>query len=292
MKNQVRALLSKALGQDVTITSTSSVGGGCINQAQTLNLSNGQRIFLKSNPSPPPQMFETEARGLNLLASAKDGPRVPKVIALDESTPASFLVMEYLEETSPEPDYFERFGRAFAELHRVTQKQYGLDHDNFIGSTPQINTEDADGIGFFRDQRLGFQQQLARKRNLLPTDTDKQLDDLRDRLAEFLDISGEQPALVHGDLWSGNHFAGPDGNPCIFDPAAHFGLRESDLAMTELFGRMPNAFYDAYQEAFPQNPGYAERKIIFNLYHLLNHLNLFGSSYLGSVQSAVRHFIR
>ena len=165
-----------------------------------------------------------------------------------------------------------------------------MDHDNYIGSTPQKNTLEKDGIVFFRDQRINFIRQLARQSGLLPVAIDKKLDLLCDKLGKFLNISEEKPALMHGDLWSGNYFPDRDGKPCIFDPAVYYGLREADLAMTELFGRLPQKFYDVYQEVFPMNPGYEERKDLFNLYHLLNHLNIFGSSYLSSVQQIVKRY--
>ncbi|MBS22056.1 MAG: hypothetical protein CL739_08210 [Chloroflexi bacterium] len=177
-----------------------------------------------------------------------------------------------------------------AELHRISQDHFGLDHDNFIGSTPQKNNLEKDGIIFFRDHRIQFQRQLAQKAGLLPVSIDKKIDSLCENLNRFLDTSGERPALMHGDLWSGNYFPDSNGNPCIFDPAVYYGLREADIAMTELFGRLPERFYDAYHEAFPMNHGYHERKDLYNLYHLLNHLNLFGSSYLSSVQKIVNRF--
>ena len=291
MKSQIQNLLETVYAQPIHIKSSRSIGGGCINQTQALTLSNGETVFLKYNDRPPDGMFEKEARGLNLMRQAKDGPRIPQVIALPEDPNPHFLVIEYIEEGNPGNGYYERFGQALASMHRSTQDHYGLDHNNFIGSTDQINTPETDGLTFFREHRLRFQQQLARERGLLPVNTDKKIGQLCDQLDQQLDLSGECPALVHGDLWSGNTFADNAGNPCLVDPAVHFGLRESDLAMTELFGRLPQRFYDAYREAFPQNPGYTDRKQIFNLYHLLNHLNLFGGSYLASVESTVNTFV-
>ena len=178
-------------------------------------------------------------------------------------------------------------------MHRTTQDHYGLDHDNFIGSTEQINTPEIRRPDVFSQSTvLRFQQQLARERGLLPVTTDKKIDRLCDQLDQHLDLSGELPALVHGDLWSGNTFGDNAGRPLPGGSCGvHFGLRETDLAMTELFGRLPQSFYDAYRDAFPQNPGYEERKQIYNLYHLLNHLNLFGGSYLASVESTVSTFV-
>ncbi len=292
MREAIQKRLSDALGRDVSIASACDIGGGCINQAQVLILDDGMRVFVKMNTHSPAGLFETEAMGLRLMVSVSGGPRIPKVIACDQEKDARFLILEYLESTSPEGDYFTRFGRALATMHRTTTDAYGLDHNNFIGSTPQINTKEKDGLTFFRDQRLGYQQELARNSGRLPNHIDSKLDQLRVRLEDLLDLENEQPALIHGDLWSGNHFCGPDGSAAIFDPAVHFGLREADLAMTELFGRMPQAFYDGYHEAFPLNPGYTERRDIYNLYHLLNHLNLFGESYLGSVETIITQFIR
>jgi protein-ribulosamine 3-kinase len=292
MNKQVRDLLETVYAQSIDIESSRSIGGGCINQTLTLTLSNGETVFLKHNDHPPEGMFEKEALGLQLMREAKNGPRIPKVIALPEGPNPQFLIIEYIEEGSSGNGYYQRFGQALASMHRTTQDHYGLDHDNFIGSTEQINTPEADGLVFFREQRLGFQQKLARERGLLPVTTDKKIDRLCDQLDQLLDLNGERPALVHGDLWSGNTFADSAGNPCLVDPAVHYGLRETDLAMTKLFGRLPQTFYDSYREAFPQNPGYEERKHIYNLYHLLNHLNLFGGSYLASVESTVNTFVR
>jgi len=291
MSNPVRDLLETIYSQPVGIESSRSIGGGCINQTLALTLSNGETVFLKHNDHPPVGMFVKEAQGLNLMRQTENGPRIPKVIALPDDPNPQFLIIEYIEAGTPDNGYYERFGQALASMHRTTQDHYGLDHDNFIGSTEQINTPDTDGLTFFREHRLGFQQKLARERGLLPVTTDKKIDRLRDQLDQQLDLTGEQPALVHGDLWSGNTFADNTQRPCLVDPAVHFGLRETDLAMTELFGRLPQIFYDAYRNAFPQNPGYEERKQLYNLYHLLNHLNLFGGSYLASVNTTVNHFV-
>ena len=291
MNSQIQCLLETVYAQPINIKSSRPIGGGCINQTQALILSNGETVFLKHNDHPPDGMFEKEARGLNLMRQATDGPRIPQVIALPKDPNPHFLIIEYIKEGNSNSGYYQRFGQALASMHRTTQDYYGLDYNNFIGSTEQINTPETDGLIFFREHRLRFQQQLARKRGLLPITTDKKIDRLCDQLDQQLDLSGERPALVHGDLWSGNTFADKAGNSCLVDPAAHFGLRETDLAMTELFGRLPQTFYDAYREAFPQNPGYTDRKQIYNLYHLLNHLNLFGGSYLASVESTVNTFV-
>ncbi len=287
MLEDVRVLLETVYSPSIRIESTRSMGGGSINQTLMLALSNGEKVFLKHNDHPPPDFFAREAEGLRLLGQAATGPRVPQPLALHPR----FFIMEFIQEHAPSPDFYPDFGRALADMHRISQDRYGLDHDNHIGSTPQKNTLEKDGLTFFRDHRLRFQQKLARDRGRLPKPLDLKLDTLLKKLDPILDLTGEQPALVHGDLWSGNYFADSNQRACIFDPAVYFGLRETDLAMMELFGRPPETFYTAYQEAFPLNSGYPERREIYNLYHLLNHLNLFGGSYLASVESTVDRFI-
>ncbi|MBT5957634.1 MAG: phosphotransferase [Nitrospina sp.] len=290
MNEEISRLLEPVFGREVKVQSSASTSGGCINQTSVLRLTNDERVFLKYNSHPPANFFNVEARGLKLLAQTAKGPRIPKPLALQDCAKPTFLILEYIEESSPGQDFSVRFARSLAELHQTSHDSFGLDHDNYIGSTVQKNTQETNGIDFFRDQRLRPQQELARK--TLPPSTDKNLSKLYDRLENYLDISGEKPALLHGDLWSGNYFPDKDQVPCIFDPAVYFGLREADLAMTELFGRLPQKFYDAYHEAFPLNPGYEERKDLYNLYHLLNHLNLFGGSYLASVEQVVRRYVK
>jgi protein-ribulosamine 3-kinase len=289
VKDELNHLIESLCGAKVETSFATS--GGSINQTQVLKLTNGERVFLKQNPNPPTDFYLAETRGLKLLAQAKSGPRIPKPIAAQSSSRPTFLLIEYIESSPEDENFAERLARSLAELHRMSQKHFGLDHDNYIGSTPQNNALEKDGIVFFRDQRIDFQRKLARQSGLLPVAIDKKIDSLCDDLGKFLNISGEKPALLHGDLWSGNYFPDSEGKPCIFDPAVYYGLREADLAMTELFGRLPQNFYDVYQEIFPMNPGYQERKDLFNLYHLLNHLNIFGSSYLYSVQQVVKRYV-
>jgi len=288
VKDEINHLIEPLFGAKVE--TFFAISGGSINQTHVLNLTNGQRVFMKQNPSPPTDFFLSETRGLKLLSQVKNGPRIPKPLAVQSVSRPTFILLEYIESSSEDENFAEKLALSLAELHRMSQEHYGLDHDNYIGSTPQKNALEKDGIVFFRDQRIDFQRQLARRSGLLPVTIDKEIDSLCDELGKFLNISGEKPALLHGDLWSGNYFPDSEGKPCIFDPAVYYGLREADLAITELFGRLPQKFYDAYQEVFPMNPGYEERKDLFNLYHLLNHLNIFGSSYLSSVQQIVKRY--
>ena len=193
MNEEISKLLQPVFGEKVKVQSSSQTGGGCINQTSVLQLTNG-----------PADFFAVETKGLKLLAQAVKGPRIPKPLALQDSVKPSFLILEYIVESSPGHDFSARFARSLAELHRITHNSFGLDHDNYIGSTPQKNAQETNGIHFFRDPRLRTQQELARKSGKLPLSTDKNLSKLCDRIENYLDISVEKPALLHGDLWSGN----------------------------------------------------------------------------------------
>jgi len=291
MKENLSQLLESIYGNPIQIKSFEAIGGGCINETQALKLSNGERVFLKSNPAAPKNFVTAEADGLLLLERSKNGPSVPRPLGISTESNPQFLLLEYIESSSPKIGFASRFGQALAEMHRETQEQYGLDYDNFIGKTVQKNDLESDGLVFFREHRIRFQQELARKTRGLPTSIDKRLDLFCGKLETLLNLKDEKPALLHGDLWSGNHFAGHDQVPYIFDPAVYFGLREADLAMTEMFGRLPEEFYSAYHEVFPTQPGYTERKDLYNIYHLLNHYNLFGGSYLEQTDRIVRGFL-
>ena len=291
MKENLSQLLESIYGKSIQIKCVEPIRGGCINETQVLKLSNGEQVFLKYNPSPPMNFFNAETEGLRLLGKPKYGPRVPLFLGISNELNPQFLLLEYIETSTPKDGFASRFGQALAEMHRETQEQYGLDHDNFIGKTIQKNNLELDGLVFFREHRIRFQQELARKTRGLPKSIDNRLDLFCEKLGSLLDLNDEKPALLHGDLWSGNYFASHDQTPYIFDPAVYFGLREADLAMTEMFGRLPQEFYSTYQEVFPTQPGYTERKDIYNLYHLLNHYNLFGGSYLEQADQTVRSFL-
>jgi protein-ribulosamine 3-kinase len=291
MKESLSQLLESIYGDSIQINNVEAIRGGCINETQVLKLSNGERVFLKHNSSPPPNFFNAETNGLLLLNKSKSGPRVPRPLGISKESNPQFLLLEYIESSPPKDGFASRFGQSLAEMHRETQEQYGLNYDNFIGKTTQKNNLELDGLIFFREHRIRFQQELARKTRGLPGSIDKRLDLFCEKLGTLLDLKDEKPALLHGDLWSGNYFASHDQTPYIFDPAVYFGLREADLAMTEMFGRLPQDFYSTYQEVFPIQPGYTDRKEIYNLYHLLNHYNLFGGSYLEKVDQTIRSFL-
>lgn len=293
VKNQLEKLLSESTGEAVSLKPGVSISGGCINHAMTVYTSTGETLFLKYNRDASPKMFQAEAKGLIELAKA-EAIHIPKVIAYSEEDgkESPFILMEYLPSKQKSKNFYETFGRQFASLHKYTKKHYGFDEDNYIGSTDQINDWMENWVDFFREQRLGYQIELAKKNSYWSSDLEKLWESVSSQLDELIAKPEEPASLLHGDLWSGNYITGPNGEPCIIDPAVYYGRREADLAMTELFGGFDTKFYSAYNEAYPLEPGYEERSKIYKLYHLLNHLNLFGTGYLGQVQSILKYFAK
>jgi fructosamine-3-kinase len=280
---ELRSALERALGN---ISSITAVGGGDINEAARVE-TNDASYFVKWNSRARARLFEVEARGLKLLAEAK-ALRVPHVVALVEQPPA--LVLEWIDLGSNKLAASEALGRGLAQQHRTTAPAYGLDHDNYIGSTPQRNTPARSWIEFYRDRRLGTQRGLAQRHGHLTPDRARRLDRVMERLDRWIDDAQVVPALLHGDLWGGNYLIDAQGNPVLIDPAVYYGDREAEIAFTELFGGFGARFYAAYSEAWPLDRSYADRRDLYNLYHLLNHLNLFGEGYGGSVDAILRHY--
>jgi fructosamine-3-kinase len=282
-----------AAGDRSAIEQTRPLGGGCINNALRLQTSQ-QTYLLKWNSSPLPDMFLVEARGLEALA-ATNTVRVPAVIAASNATDAhpAYLLLEWLE-GSQRPSAAAAqaaLGTQLAALHRASADAYGFDHDNYIGSTPQYNGWQADWIGFFRERRLRPQIELAARNGQLSASRRQRCERLLTHLDEWLADVPRQPALLHGDLWSGNVIAGPGDAPALIDPAVYYGDREAEIAYTELFGGFSSDFYRAYDQAWPLAPAYEERRSLYNLYHLLNHLNLFGESYGMQVDAVLRRYV-
>jgi fructosamine-3-kinase len=222
-------------------------------------------------------MFEAEAEGLRELAQAQ-AVRVPAPICSGTAAGLAYLVLEYIDLTGADGKSLERLGHQLAQQHRVTNSKYGWHRDNTIGSTPQINTPCDDWVEFWQQYRLGFQLALAAD-NGYGGGLQRQGEQLMTRLGDFFSDYTPVPSLLHGDLWGGNFAVASGGAPVIFDPAVYYGDREADLAMTELFGGFGERFYQAYRAAWPLDPGYGVRKQLYNLYHVLNHLNLFGGGY-------------
>ena len=290
--NDYSAIIRDLFGNDTEVAGIKPVPGGDINAAFMLLLSDGRSVFLKENRKENAAFFKTETLGL--AAISKTGAiGVPQVWKTGILGSRSYLLMEYLRPAPAKKDFWVRFGRQLADMHRTDPSEwtpggsYGFTENNFIGAGRQVNDIRKSWIDFFRECRL--EVQFRRAQTGFDSSDRKAMQSLLDHLDQYL-TEPAFPSLLHGDLWGGNFVTGPDGNAWLIDPAVYVGHCEADLAMTELFGGFAPAFYDAYREANVIAPGYSDRRDIYNLYHLLNHLNLFGGSYYGAVMRVVRRF--
>lgn len=266
-----------------SVTSLESLSGGCIHQALRVHTSSGKCFFLKQDPGKNADVFQREAEGLEALRDP-EGPVIPEVYLVGEE----YLLQSDLQPAPRCKDFWPIYSRQLAEIHLQINPRFGFESDNYIGSNPQKNTWMDDGWEFFREVRLKKQIQWARDRSLLDSEDLKKFEKLMARLPALIP---EQPAsLIHGDLWSGNLITNWDGLPALIDPAVYYGWAEADLAMTELFGHYPDQFYRAYTEVHPLEKGFRSRFPLYNLYHLLNHLNLFGRGYLSRIHSVLDRF--
>ena len=267
--------------------SATPISGGDINDAYKLILTDGRQVVMKANRSAGLSFFQAEADGLEAIhATGTIG--TPKVIDVGKDQQhGAFLLLEWVE-ASPKPhDFWESFGRNLARMHQAPAFHFGWGKDNYIGANPQINTPHDNWITFYRDCRLA--PQFRNAQHYFDPSTRKCITRLLDHLEDHL-VEPAHPSLLHGDLWSGNFITGNDGQAWLIDPAVYVGHAEADLAMTELFGGFAPAFYSAYQEVNPLQPGYEQRRDMYNLYHLLNHLNLFGGGYLSSVLRVLNRY--
>jgi protein-ribulosamine 3-kinase len=256
------------------------VGGGCIHAAWRLDGPDGP-VFLKTSTAEAAWMLRAEADGLEALDEAGHL-RVPRVLGLASEGDPGWLALEWFDLRTTTPASERALGAALARQHLVAGPHFGWRCDNAIGATPQPNEPAADWTAFFAEQRIGFQLELG-QRNGLPQRLLRSGMRLRERVPELLADRKPAPALLHGDLWSGNHAADLHG-PVVFDPAVHYGDGECDLAMTRLFGGFHREFYAAYDAANPPAPGRGERERLYQLYHVLNHANLFGGSYVSQAE--------
>ena len=296
--NSLAGALVELFGTNVAIAETDRLQGGDINKAYGLTLNNGKHVFMKANAKSNAAFFTAEAAGLTAIE--KTGAiSTPEILCTGtddgEDVGYSFLLLKYIKSEKPVKNYWEDFAQKLAAMHNADTSLYfddggkfGFFQNNFIGARPQDNTPAESWISFFRDRRLAPQFKAAD--SYFTEEDKKQITKLLDHLEDFL-VEPEKPSLVHGDLWSGNLMCGPDGKAVLIDPAVYVGHAEADLAMTELFGGFPEDFYMAYKEAKPLQAGYEERRDLYNLYQLLNHLNLFGPTYLGPVLSIVAEYV-
>lgn len=278
-RTAIETAIIASTGRSFHIEQECSIAGGCINSAWKIT-GDRQRYFVKTHPGPQAEaMLAGEAVGLHALAQ---GIRAPTPIAHGYAAEMAFLVLEWLD--LEHLGDMGHLGQALAHLHRQSAPQFGFSIDNHIGITPQINTWQADWGRFWQEQRLAPQITLARAKGFhLRADADQ----LLEICPVFFQGHTPTPSLIHGDLWNGNIGFLADGQPALFDPACYYGDREADLAMTELFGGFGPKLMAAYQASYPTDSGYKVRRTLYNLYHILNHLNLFGSSYLAQAETMI-----
>lgn len=296
--NALEDALHSLFGENIKIVKKERIAGGDINEAWGLVLSDGSRMFMKCNEKKNLPFFTAEAMGLSAIAKtgAIGAPRVFCSVT-DQGAggyPFSFLLMEFITNGRAVKNYWETFAYELAAMHKAGTAGlapggiYGFAKDNYIGAGKQNNTAYDSFIDFFRECRL--KPQFKRAAAYFDERDTKNILRLLERLKDIL-AEPDAPSLLHGDLWAGNVIRGNDGKAWLIDPAVYVGHPEADLAMTELFGGFPTAFYSAYKEAMPLQPGYEKRRDLYNLYHLLNHLNLFGRSYLPPVKGIIMKYI-
>ena len=283
----VAASIAAATGSAFRITECTEVGGGCINRGY--RLADGTLVyFVKLNRAGRRAMFEAEAEGLRAIERTGTV-RVPVALCTGEDERHCWLVLEYLDLVPGGPGTMAVLGQRLAALHRASAERFGWHRDNTIGATPQPNRWSASWSEFWGTQRLGFQLELA-DRNGYRGALQRRGEMLLARLDGLL-AHDPAPSLLHGDLWGGNAAATVAGAPVLFDPACYYGDREADLAMTELFGGFAPAFHSAYRDTWPLDAGYAVRRELYNLYHVLNHLNLFGGGYRAQAEGMIERLL-
>ncbi len=273
------------------IANSESLSGGCISDAYKLVTDSGENFFLKFNKEVPENFFIKEANGLEELK--KSGSiKIPKVIMSEKN----FIITEFIRQGKSHKNFFGEFGYQFAELHKTTSDSFGFYEDNFIGSTIQRNIPDEnqknDWVNFYFDKRLLFQLKLAEKKGYADGELRSCFIQLEKRINSILGGVIEKPSLLHGDLWGGNFMIDETGSACLIDPAVYYGNREADLAMTKLFGGFSSEFYTAYNENYPLTEDYLYRENIYKLYHVMNHLNLFGGSYYHQALGLLKSYLK
>ncbi len=284
--SSVAEAISKSTGSHFDLSDSTPLSGGSISRSSRIKARDGRAFFLKQNDPAFLTFFKAEAQALEEI-SGTSSVSVPRLICHGLTESSSFLVLSLFEEGIPTPASQEKLGIQLAQLHKVKQPHFGWSTDNCIGSTPQPNPRSEDWVSFYREQRLGHQLDLAQSKGKSFTGSC----DLLKNLAAFFPGYLPQPALLHGDLWGGNVSVDQNGQPIVYDPASYYGDREADLAFTYMFGGFTSHFYQAYENAYPLDPGFKIRKILYNLYHELNHFNLFGGGYASSSQSSINQLL-
>ena len=286
-EEKIKTRFEEKLGNK--ILKITSLSGGCISDAYKITTKDNSNFLLKYNPSVSTDMFLKEANGLMELS--KSGTiRIPEVLGFDKD----YILLEYITTGHKKKNFFENFGMNFAKMHKFTAENFGFYEDNYIGSNTQKNipneTEKKDWASFYFNKRILFQLQLAEKLGNSTEELRSRISKLEEKITTIIS-SNEKPSLLHGDLWGGNYMIDENGQAVLIDPAVYYGNREADLGMTKLFGGFSSEFYSAYNQEFPLEDGYEYRENIYKLYHVLNHLNLFGGGYYSQALSLIKFYI-
>lgn len=284
--SSIAEAISQVTKEKFQTENSTSLAGGCINRSHRIIGKDCREFFCKENSLDFLPFFEAEAQALRQI-SQTDTIRVPQVIAVGHTGTDSFLVLEYIKEGSSSSKGQQLMGQQLACLHKIKQSYFGWVQDNCIGATPQPNPKSENWIEFYRQHRLQHQLHLAAQRGR----SFEKIEQLLLNLEFFFQDYSPQASLLHGDLWGGNASHDSSGNPFIFDPATYYGDREADLAFTYMFGGFSSSFYEGYEKEFPIHSGFQYRKILYNLYHELNHFNLFGGGYASSAQSSINKLV-
>jgi protein-ribulosamine 3-kinase len=287
-EEKIKVRIEEKLG--TKIKSFTSLSGGCISDAYKVTTKDGAKYFLKYNPAISFDMFIKEANGLKELSKA-NAIRIPEVLGFDED----YMLLEFILSGGKGNKFFEEFGKQFAEMHKHFSEAFGFYEDNYIGSNPQINIPDekekTSWVNFYFNKRILFQLQLAEKLGNSTPELRKGILKLESKIEKIIGDTKEKPSLLHGDLWGGNYMVDENSNAVLIDPAVYYGHREADLGMTKLFGGFSSEFYRAYVDTFPLEDGYDYRENLYKLYHVLNHLNLFGGGYYSQALSLIKFYI-
>ncbi|MBU2494155.1 MAG: fructosamine kinase family protein [Bacteroidetes bacterium] len=268
------------------ILSSNSIGGGCIADAKKIITESGNTYFVKSYYDNNASILINEANGLRELK--KTGViKIPDVVFCNNE----FLIIEYIKSGKRKNNFSELFGRQFAEMHKFSSENFGFYENNYIGANRQINIPQKENwIDFYWEHRLLYQFKLAERNGYVDSSFQKSFAEFEKRVPDILKGSEEKPSILHGDLWSGNYIVDENGDPVLIDPAVYYGHREADLGMTKLFGGFDSDFYSSYNETFPLREGWEYRIDIYKLYHVMNHLNLFGTGYLSQAKSIINNY--
>lgn len=280
-------ILFETFGQSMEVLEVQVVSGGNINTAVRVFTPEGT-FFIKFNHGEQEDMFEKEARGLEILRHT-EAIHIPYVLGYGKNGNKSYLIQEFMENGGQRPDFWKNFGESLAALHSHTQRDFGLSFDNYIGSLEQSNQCSGNGVDFFIERRLRPQAGLALYNDLISKEMYNRFERFYPALKSI--IPAERPALIHGDLWSGNFLTNQHGRVSLVDPAPYYGFREAEIAFSHLFGGFDDEFYEAYHEAFPLEPDLHSRIPIYNLYPLLVHVNLFGKSYLPPIERLLKRYV-